>query len=116
MELIQLLSDLGNTYIVNLGIPVGEETISFMVLLLLGTGVFLTLRLGFIQYSQNGTGRSNLETVKWRFLFFWRHADSPESSYCFTRHVACGFACIGSSAGFRVLRSSFISVVPEQND
>jgi len=56
MEFIQLLSDLGNEYIVNLGIPVGEETISFMVLLLLGTGVFLTLRLGFVQLRHLGHG------------------------------------------------------------
>ncbi|MGD8328711.1 MAG: sodium:alanine symporter family protein [Acidobacteriota bacterium] len=56
MEYIELLSDLGNRYIVNLGIPVGEETISFMVLLLLGTGVFLTLRLGFVQLRHFGHG------------------------------------------------------------
>jgi alanine or glycine:cation symporter, AGCS family len=31
------------------GIPVGGETIPFLVIALLGTGVFLTLRLGFIQ-------------------------------------------------------------------
>jgi len=56
MEFIQLLSDLGNDYIVNLGIPVGDETISFMVILLLGAGVFLTLRLGFIQLRHLGHG------------------------------------------------------------
>jgi AGCS family alanine or glycine:cation symporter len=56
MEFIELLSDLGNRYIVNLGIPVGDETISFMVLLLLGTGVFLTVRLGFIQLRHLGHG------------------------------------------------------------
>jgi len=56
MEFIQFLSDLGNSYIVNLGIPVGEETISFMVILLLGSGVFLTLRLGFIQLRHLGHG------------------------------------------------------------
>ena len=56
MEFIQTLSDLGNAYIVNLGIPVGDETISFMVILLLGSGVFLTLRLGFIQLRHLGHG------------------------------------------------------------
>ena len=56
MEFIQTLSDLGNAYIVNLGIPVGDETISFMVILLLGSGVFLTLRLGFIQLRRLGHG------------------------------------------------------------
>jgi AGCS family alanine or glycine:cation symporter len=49
MEFFQTLSDWGNRYIVEFGIPVGDETIPIMVLLLLGTGVFLTLRLGFIQ-------------------------------------------------------------------
>ncbi len=56
MEFIQILSDLGNNCIVNLGIPVGDETISFMVILLLGSGVFLTLRLGFIQLRHLGHG------------------------------------------------------------
>ena len=36
-------------YVWTWGIPVGEETLSFIVLGLLGTGVFLTLRLGLIQ-------------------------------------------------------------------
>ncbi|HEX9731448.1 MAG TPA: sodium:alanine symporter family protein [Thermoanaerobaculia bacterium] len=37
-------------YIVwSFGIPVGEEVIPFLVIALLGTGIFLTLRLGFIQ-------------------------------------------------------------------
>jgi len=56
MEFIQTLSDLGNRYIVNLGFSVGDETIPFMVVLLLGTGVFLTLRLGFIQLRRLGHG------------------------------------------------------------
>ncbi len=56
MEFIQTLSDLGNRYIVNLGFSVGDETIPFMVPLLLGTGVFLTLRLGFIQLRRLGHG------------------------------------------------------------
>ncbi len=56
MDFIQTLSDLGNDYIVNFGIPVGDQTISFMVLLLLGSGVFLTLRLGFVQLRHLGHG------------------------------------------------------------
>ncbi len=56
MDFIQTLSDLGNRYIVQLGFAVGDETIPFMVLLLLGTGVFLTLRLGFIQLRRLGHG------------------------------------------------------------
>ena len=49
MQFFQTLSDLGNRYIVELGISVGGETVPFMVILLLGVGVFLTIRLGFIQ-------------------------------------------------------------------
>ncbi|HEX9700986.1 MAG TPA: sodium:alanine symporter family protein [Acidobacteriota bacterium] len=56
MQFFQTLSDFGNRYIVELGIRVGDETIPFMVLLLLGTGVFLTLRLGFIQLRRLGHG------------------------------------------------------------
>ena len=56
MEFIQTLSNLGNRYIVGFGFNVGGETIPFMVLLLLGTGVFLTLRLGFIQLRRLGHG------------------------------------------------------------
>lgn len=56
MEFIQTLSNLGNRYIVELGFNVGDETIPFMVLLLLGTGVFLTLRLGFVQLRRLGHG------------------------------------------------------------
>ena len=56
MELFQTLSDLGNRYIVELGISVGDETVPFMVILLLGAGVFLTLRLGFVQLRRLGHG------------------------------------------------------------
>lgn len=38
------------------GIPVGEETIPFVVIALIGTGLFLTLRLGFIQLRRLGHG------------------------------------------------------------
>lgn len=38
------------------GIPVGGETIPFVVIALLGTGVFLTLRLKFIQFRRLGHG------------------------------------------------------------
>jgi AGCS family alanine or glycine:cation symporter len=56
MEFFEWLVDIGNRYIVNLGISVGDETIPYMVLLLLGTGIFLTLRLGFIQLRRLGHG------------------------------------------------------------
>jgi alanine or glycine:cation symporter, AGCS family len=38
------------------GIPAGEETIPLVVIMLLGTGFFLTLRLGFIQVRRLGHG------------------------------------------------------------
>ncbi|MCP4657832.1 MAG: sodium:alanine symporter family protein [bacterium] len=38
------------------GIPVGDEVISILVLALLGTGFFLTLRLGFLQVRRLGHG------------------------------------------------------------
>jgi AGCS family alanine or glycine:cation symporter len=56
MGFFQWLSDFGNRYIVEMGITVGGETIPYMVILLLGTGVFLTLRLGFIQIRRLGHG------------------------------------------------------------
>ena len=56
MELFQRLSDLGNRYIVEFGISVGDETVPFMVILLLGAGVFLTVRLGFVQLRRLGHG------------------------------------------------------------
>jgi alanine or glycine:cation symporter, AGCS family len=31
------------------GIPVGDETVPFVVIALLGAGIYLTLRLGFLQ-------------------------------------------------------------------
>lgn len=45
-----------NGVIWGFGIPVGGETIPLVVIALLGTGVFLTLRLGFIQFRRLGHG------------------------------------------------------------
>jgi AGCS family alanine or glycine:cation symporter len=56
MDLIQDLVDLLNTYVVELGISVGGENIPFMVILLLGTGFYLTARLGFVQLRRLGHG------------------------------------------------------------
>jgi len=56
MGFFQWLSEFGNRYIVEMGITVGGETIPYMVILLLGTGVFLTLRMGFIQVRRLGHG------------------------------------------------------------
>jgi len=43
-------------YVWEFGIPYGEETIPIVVLLLLGMGVFLTIRLGVIQIRRLGHG------------------------------------------------------------
>ncbi len=56
MDFIARLSELGNRYIVQLGIPVGEEQIPFMVIVLLGVGFYLTVRLGFVQLRRLGHG------------------------------------------------------------
>jgi len=56
MGFFQWLSDFGNRYIVEMGLTVGGETIPYMVILLLGVGVFLTVRMGFIQVRRLGHG------------------------------------------------------------
>ena len=43
-------------YVWNWGIPVGENMIPLVVILLVGTGIFLTLRLGLIQVRRLGHG------------------------------------------------------------
>ncbi|GMV07147.1 MAG: amino acid transporter [Gemmatimonadota bacterium] len=49
MDLLQSIVDWLNTNVVERGIPVEGENIPFMVILLLGTGLYLTLRMGFVQ-------------------------------------------------------------------
>ena len=49
MENIEFIVSRLNTWIWDTGINVGDEVIPWVVIALLGTGVFLTLRLGFIQ-------------------------------------------------------------------
>lgn len=56
MELFHQIVDLLNYYVWSFGIPVGGETIPIVVMSLLGVGVFLTLRLGFIQARRLGHG------------------------------------------------------------
>ena len=56
MQFFQWLTDMGNRYIAEAGPTINGETVPIMVLLLLGTGVFLTLRLGFIQVRRLGHG------------------------------------------------------------
>jgi len=43
-------------WILNKGVTIGGETISWSIIALLGTGIFLTLRLGFIQLRRLGHG------------------------------------------------------------
>jgi alanine or glycine:cation symporter, AGCS family len=56
MESLQALVEVLNFYVWSFGVPVGDQTIPFVVLALLGTGVFLTLRLGFVQLRRLGHG------------------------------------------------------------
>jgi len=56
MEFFEWLVDIGNRWVVNFGVTVGEETIPLMVIILLGAGVYLTFRLGFIQLRRLGHG------------------------------------------------------------
>ncbi len=67
MQFFQWLTDIGNRYIAEAGPTVNGETIPIMVLLLLGTGVFLTLRLGFIRSGGSDTdsrSRPALTTIR----------------------------------------------------
>ena len=53
---LQPIVDFANDYIINIGIPFGGEQIAFMVILLLGTGFYLTVRTGFVQITRLGHG------------------------------------------------------------
>jgi AGCS family alanine or glycine:cation symporter len=56
VQLFESLVGAINDFIWGFGIPVGEEVIPLVVIALLGTGVFLTLRLRFIQFKRLGHG------------------------------------------------------------
>lgn len=56
MDLLQTIVDFFNTYVVEYGINVGGENVPFMVILLLGTGAYLTVRMGFVQLRRLGHG------------------------------------------------------------
>lgn len=56
MDWLQGVVDFLDHWIVQVGIPVGGENIPFMVILLLGTGLLLTVRTGFIQVRRLGHG------------------------------------------------------------
>ena len=53
---VQAVTEFLNTYVVEIGPSIGGERIPIMVIMLLGTGVYLTLRLGFIQLRRLGHG------------------------------------------------------------
>lgn len=56
MEALEHFIESINSLIWSSGIPVGDQTIPFIVIALLGVGVFLTLRLGLIQFRRLGHG------------------------------------------------------------
>ena len=56
MDWLRSVVDFLNNYVVQIGISIGGEQVPFMVILLLGTGFYLTLRTGFIQIRQLGHG------------------------------------------------------------
>ncbi len=56
MELLDRVVNTLSYYIWGFGVPVGGETVPLVVIALLGTGMFLTLRLGFIQVRRLGHG------------------------------------------------------------
>ena len=49
MDWLQPLVDFLRTYLVEFGVPINGENVPFMVILLLGTGLYLTVRTGFVQ-------------------------------------------------------------------
>ena len=56
MEAFRSLVDTMETLVWSSGIPVGDETIPFVVILLWGAGIYFTLRLGFVQVRCLGHG------------------------------------------------------------
>lgn len=53
---LQPIVDFANEWVINIGPRVGGEQIPVMVILLLGAGFYLTIRLGFIQLRRLGHG------------------------------------------------------------
>ncbi len=56
METFERIVNAANRYVWDFGISVGEETFPIVVIALLGTGVYLTFRLGFLQLRKLGHG------------------------------------------------------------
>ena len=52
MDFLQQIIDFLTRYFVEIGIPVGDENVPLMVIILLGIGTYLTLRLGFVQVTR----------------------------------------------------------------
>ena len=58
-SLLQLIVDFANKWIINIGPRIGGEDgeqVAVMVILLLGTGVYLTIRTGFVQITRLAHG------------------------------------------------------------
>ena len=53
---LQPIVDFANDWIINIGPTIGGEQIAIMVILLLGTGLYLTVRTGFVQITRLGHG------------------------------------------------------------
>ena len=53
---LQPIVDFANRWIIEIGPSVGGERIAIMVILLLGTGLYLTIRTGFVQLRHLGHG------------------------------------------------------------
>jgi AGCS family alanine or glycine:cation symporter len=53
---LQPIVDFANDWIINVGPTVGGEQIAIMVILLLGTGLYLTVRTGFVQFTRLAHG------------------------------------------------------------
>ncbi len=53
---LQPIVDFANDWIINIGPTIGGEQIAVMVILLLGTGLYLTVRTGFVQITHLGHG------------------------------------------------------------
>jgi len=56
MELFERIVDAANSYVWDFGFTVQGETIPLVVIALLGTGLFLTVRFGFLQIRKLGHG------------------------------------------------------------
>ena len=56
MNWLQTVVDFAQRWVIDIGIPYGDEVIPLMVILLLGTGFSLTVRTGFVQLSRLGHG------------------------------------------------------------